>query len=41
MIYSGQGYDTLNDFSLTEYVIKLIKGLIECDRSYKWTKMQN
>lgn len=41
MIYSGQEYYTLIDFSLTEYVIKLIKGLIECGQMDKNAKLAN
>jgi hypothetical protein len=33
MIYSGQGQDTSNDFTHTEYVVvKLMEGLTDCDR---------
>lgn len=34
MIYSGQGQDTSNDFTHTEYVVvKLMEGLTDCGRS--------
>jgi hypothetical protein len=34
MIYSGQGQDTSNDFTHTEYVIvKLMEDLTDCGRS--------
>lgn len=34
MIYSGQGKDTSNDFTHTEYVVvKLMEGLTDCGRS--------
>lgn len=32
MIYSGQGHGTSNDFSHTEYVIKLMEGFHSCGR---------
>jgi hypothetical protein len=33
MIYSRQRQNTSNDFTHTEYVIKLIEGLTDCGRS--------